>query len=152
MAEPETTSWSERYPDTINDWFVMLRDTCFLIVDDQALLAMDLAEIIESQHGTVIGPATTLSDALRLVDAQDVHAALLDIEIGPERVWPLARHLSGRQTPFAFISGQCTAEELPEEFTGVVCLEKPPERAKVLETALALKQACRTGAGGRISA
>lgn len=44
----------------------------FLIVEDEPLVAMDLAAIVEDANGTILGPACTVADALSIISAQPV--------------------------------------------------------------------------------
>lgn len=109
-----------------------------LIVEDEPLVAYDLADLISDLGGEVVGPAFVLTEAQDLISKNHLDAALLDIDLGNDRVWPLALQLKTHGTPFAFISGQCNAEQLPKPFAGYECLEKPaaPERISALAAQL----------------
>ena len=48
-------------------------------------------------------------------------------------MWPLARELSERSVPYAFISADCTQENLPYPFQRMVCLEKPATTDEIVD-------------------
>ena len=53
----------------------------------------------------VIGPAPNMAAARELIEAGDFDAALMDVHIRGERVFPLCEMLAARQVPFVFTSG-----------------------------------------------
>src|SRR3954454_18978551 len=48
-----------------------------LIVEDQAIIALDLESAVEESNGQVIGPASTVREALKLLHTNEVDAAIL---------------------------------------------------------------------------
>ncbi len=52
-----------------------------LIVEDEALIAMALAESLEDGGHEVVGPAATMAEALALCEAAPPELAVLDIDI-----------------------------------------------------------------------
>ena len=105
-----------------------------LVVEDNAILAFNLVDLLEERGAEVVGPALDLDTGLKLAAGNDLDAALLDIELGDVRVWPLAEELHAHSTPFAFISAQCTQEDLPAPFATRVCLEKPAGEEDIVAT------------------
>ncbi len=95
-----------------------------LVVEDDLLIAMDLVDELESAGIQVAGPARTVQDALRMIEAQEIDAALLDVHLHDEDSYPIAAALQERGLPFAFLSGHA-AGALPPEFSGHVVLQKP---------------------------
>ena len=53
----------------------------------------------------VVGPALRLEKAFELVESETVDAAILDVNLGNCRSYPLAEMLSARGVPFAFATG-----------------------------------------------
>jgi two-component system, response regulator PdtaR len=53
-----------------------------LIVEDEALIAMVLADSLEDAGHEVMGPAATMAEALALCEAMTPELALLDIDLG----------------------------------------------------------------------
>jgi DNA-binding response OmpR family regulator len=95
-----------------------------LILEDEVLLAMDLADELESAGFEVIGPATSVSAALRLLETTPVDAAVLDINLGSENSEPVAIALSGAGTPFVVLSGNSRPHQ-PAVFHAAPFLPKP---------------------------
>jgi CheY-like chemotaxis protein len=53
----------------------------------------------------VIGPFATVSDALAAVEREAIDAAILDINLAGEMVYPVAKALKARNVPFVFMTG-----------------------------------------------
>ena len=103
-----------------------------LVVEDEYLLADDLRREIEAAGADVLGPAATIAEALRLLDGPSPpDAAVLDVNLGGDAVFPLARNLRSRGVPFVFVTG-FDSWSLPREFAGVPCCEKPVRIQSVL--------------------
>ncbi|KPG02202.1 response regulator receiver protein [Rhodopseudomonas sp. AAP120] len=92
-----------------------------LIVEDEFLIAMDLAHMLEELGWRVIGPAPNVKDALRLLQAERPQVALLDVNLGRELVTPVAENLKALGVPFAVAS----AYDEPEKVGGAVLAGVP---------------------------
>ena len=96
-----------------------------LVVEDDYITAFDLKAELETTGIEVLGPVPDLTDALDLMargPAPD--AAILDINLGGEMVFPLADRLRERRIPFVFATGyECSS--IPEPYARHPCLEKP---------------------------
>lgn len=97
-----------------------------LIVEDEALVAMELSHILTAAGAKVIGPAGDIDDALALVEAGGVDRALLDINLGGRMVTPVASALSRRSIPFIYLTGY----QEPDVEGTVLC--KPAQPAALL--------------------
>jgi DNA-binding NtrC family response regulator len=75
-----------------------------LIVEDDAILLMDLEQILQSA-GAEIVLCRSVSEALVALAQDRIAAAVLDFRIGHETIAPVARQLSQRGTPFIFYTG-----------------------------------------------
>jgi PAS domain S-box-containing protein len=95
-----------------------------LVVEDDALIAADLAATLEELGYDPVGPAATLDEAYRLMEDDEALAAgLLDVNVGGTMSWPLAEALRATGVPVIFASGYA-AGALPEE-EGAEHLQKP---------------------------
>ena len=65
-----------------------------LIVDDQPGFCEAARELLESQGLTVVGCATSSAEALRSVGELRPEVALVDIDLGPDSGFDLARRLA----------------------------------------------------------
>jgi CheY-like chemotaxis protein len=110
-----------------------LREHRLLIVEDEYFVAQDLADYFQNLGATVLGPAGTVRDALRLLETGEVECAVLDINLRGERVYPVADVLRQKNIPFVFASGY--GEELePQAYAGVPRCIKPVDFAVLART------------------
>lgn len=87
----------------------MLRGRRVLIVEDEAMIAIELADIIENNAGRVVGPFRTNREAIALLERESVDAALLDLNLADGEATPLAERLVAAGVPILV----CTAGVLP---------------------------------------
>jgi DNA-binding response OmpR family regulator len=104
-----------------------------LVVEDEFLVAMLIEDMLTSAGCVVAGPIPRLSDALDAVDRGTYDAAVLDVNLGGDRVYPVADALSRRNVPFVFITGYGTSG-LPGEYAERPRLGKPFKMADLLDT------------------
>ncbi len=95
-----------------------------LIVEDEALIAMEIAQVLADAGFDVVGPAGGAGQALELLAHTECDAAVLDINLGSETSEPVARELNAAGTPFVTLSGYCR-EQHPSIFHGTPALAKP---------------------------
>jgi CheY-like chemotaxis protein len=77
-----------------------------LVVEDEGLVAMMLEDLLDDLGCEVAYSASTVSQALAWLEGGGApDAALLDINLGAEPVFPVAEELSRRGVPFAFSTG-----------------------------------------------
>ena len=104
-----------------------------LVVDDEYLIADDLAALLRGAGAEVIGPAASLPKAMRLAsDTQHFDAAVLDINLRGEMSYAAADALLEKGTPLLFLSGY-SAASLPERFRNIRQLIKPHASAQLIE-------------------
>jgi two-component system, chemotaxis family, CheB/CheR fusion protein len=96
-----------------------------LMVEDSAVVAAEIAGLLEELGCRVVGPAASLDEAVRFAAENELDAAVLDINLNGTKVYPLADQLRARRVPFIFITGYEPASALHERFGDVPCLAKP---------------------------
>ena len=94
-----------------------------LIVEDQILLGMMLQDVLE-ELGYRASMVSHVGEALAFVETNCPTAAILDINLGDEDSYPVARVLRDKSIPFMFTSGY-SGGNLPEEFRGQRTVQKP---------------------------
>ena len=86
-----------------------LRGKRVLVVEDEALVSMLLEDELRDAGVEVLGPAPTVREALRLVEAAaaggGLSAAVLDINLDGRHVAPVADRLAALGVPFLFATG-----------------------------------------------
>jgi CheY-like chemotaxis protein len=108
--------------------------TTILVVEDETLVAIMVQDMLEELGFAVLGPAGSVAAAFTLLDGAAPAAAVLDCNLGQEKVWPIAERLQHERVPFVFSTGYGAAGIDPR-FTSAPVLAKPYDRAS-LRTAL----------------
>jgi CheY-like chemotaxis protein len=97
-----------------------------MIVEDEALVAMALREALDELGFSVLGPFNRISEAMIALRNNHIDAAVLDVNLGGELIYPLADVLAADHVPFVFITGY-GAEEIEPRYARVPVLQKPIE-------------------------
>ena len=105
-----------------------------LVVEDNAILAISLQDILSEAGAEVVGPAVTLDEAEKFAAEEALSAALLDIRLEDDEVWPVARLLATRGIPFVFSTGHFDRASLPREWSDRPILTKPVKPQKIIAT------------------
>ena len=97
-----------------------------LVVEDEALVAMLIEDALLDLGCEVVGPAGTVRAALRFAAAArgELDGALLDVNLGGEKVYPVADVLAKAGVPFLFVSGYGAAG-LDAAHSGATVVKKP---------------------------
>jgi len=96
-----------------------------LIVEDEALIAMDLQWLLEEAGYRVLGPANSTAAAMALLlDGDEPDVALLDVNLGRSDVFGVANELATRKTRLIFLTGH-TAQKLPQAHRHRPLVAKP---------------------------
>ena len=95
-----------------------------LVVEDEALIALDIADQLTHAGFQVIGPAASVAKALKLITDVGCDIAVLDVNLRDETAGAVARELRLKRTPFLFLSA-VSKDQLPSDFHGEVLLSKP---------------------------
>lgn len=104
-----------------------------LLVEDEAMLAMELQFALEDAGAEVVGPALTLGSALSLVAQEgDIDGAILDVDIGGVDVFPVAQALELRGVPFVFHTGHGERVQLNTMFPAAPVITKPVPSDKLI--------------------
>ena len=76
-----------------------------LVVEDEPLVAMMVEDMLVDLGWTVVGPASSLEEALRRAAEGGFDVALLDVNLNGERSDPVAELLRARGLPLVFATG-----------------------------------------------
>ena len=117
-----------------------LKGLRILVVEDEYLLADDVAEELTNAGAEVLGPVPSIEEAHTLIaSGAAIDAALLDVNLRGEMVYPVADALAERGIPFALATGY-DRWALPERFADAVRLEKPLKTRKIVASLAPLLQ------------
>lgn len=82
-----------------------LRGKRVLVVEDEALIAVMVEDMLLEMGSEVVGPAATIEGALALARSEAIDAAVLDVNVRGERIDPVAEALMARGVPVLFATG-----------------------------------------------
>lgn len=95
-----------------------------LIVEDEPFIALALEGMLLELGFDVAGSAAQLSVALELIGREHIDGAILDVNLGSQRIDPVADMLAARACPFFFTTGY-SISGLPARHAGRAVLQKP---------------------------
>ena len=96
-----------------------------LLVEDEALIALEIEMVLEAYGARVHGPIPDLPGATAAAETGRFDAAILDVDLAGEDVFPVAEVLSRRDVPFLFHTGHGTRAELGRDYPGAPVCRKP---------------------------
>jgi PAS domain S-box-containing protein len=95
-----------------------------MIVEDEALVAMALEEQLQGLGISVVAVCSNVADALNLIESDPPDAAVLDVNLKGQLVYPVADRLIEVDVPFVFVTGY-GRESVDRRYSAVPILEKP---------------------------
>ena len=102
-----------------------LADRRLLLVEDEALVAMELEELISHLGGEAVGPFSRVADALDALRRVRVNGAVLDVRLNGDTTFQIADILLQAANPILFVTGAIGS--IPERYCHVPRLQKPFE-------------------------
>ncbi|MFZ5962417.1 response regulator [Thalassococcus sp. BH17M4-6] len=95
-----------------------------LVLEDEAIVAMDLAAELEDAGWRVIGPAGSIAEADRLIEVEMPDTAVLDVNLSGAQSFDLAARLRARGCPVLFLTGYAEGS-LPDHLSDTPIVSKP---------------------------
>ncbi|WP_426611722.1 HWE histidine kinase domain-containing protein [Bradyrhizobium sp. McL0616] len=102
-----------------------LKGQTILLVEDQALIAMDIEEALLKLGATKVHSVPNVSAALAILAEGVPDLAVLDLNLDGETSSPLADDLKQRGVPFLFATGYGDSVTIPSRFADVPVVRKP---------------------------
>jgi CheY-like chemotaxis protein len=102
----------------------LLSGVKLLVVEDEALIAMEVEEMIAGLGAEVVGSFSRVTDALQALERETVAGAILDIQLDGETTLGLVDVLLERGCPILFVTGG-GPESIPETYRQLPRLSKP---------------------------
>src|ERR1700704_2018016 len=76
-----------------------------LVVEDECLIALNMAEQLAELGHTIVGPALTIAEAKHLAAVASIDAAVVDLNLHGVFADEVADILTLRKIPFLFVTG-----------------------------------------------
>jgi CheY-like chemotaxis protein len=111
----------------------VLGQASIFLVEDEVLIRMMLADMVEELGHRVVAEAGNVQDAQVLAETAFFDLAILDINIAGFSIGPVAEIIERRGLPFFFVSGYGSRGR-PDQFSGHPVLQKPLSASKLAET------------------
>jgi two-component sensor histidine kinase/DNA-binding response OmpR family regulator len=129
LSIPHRSGIDTRYGavDTANTMVRPIACDRIMIVEDEALVAMILEEQLEELGFSIAITCASVPEAIRAIDDYAPDAAILDVNLAGELVYPVADRLLDRGIPFVFVTGY-GRESIDPSYAAIQILEKPVER------------------------
>lgn len=103
-----------------------------LIVEDEALVAMLMEDVLADLGHEVVAIAGRLQQGLDLARTAAIDCAMLDLNLNGQRTYPIAEVLAARGVPFLFVTGYGAAG-VDQDWINRPILQKPFEPHRLAE-------------------
>jgi DNA-binding NarL/FixJ family response regulator len=104
------------------------------LVAEDSLLVLIALEMLLIQHGIdIVGPASTVDEAMELAQTGMPEIAILDVNLHGEMIFPVADFLVGRGVPVILTTGYSARDFLPPRLIDLPTIRKPYEPADLME-------------------
>ena len=101
-----------------------------LVVEDEMIVAWLLEDMLVDLGCTIVGPATSVNQALAMIDVEAFDAAVLDVNLDGQMSYPVADALTARGMPFVFSTGY-DKDTLRDGYRTFPVLQKPFHRSEL---------------------
>jgi len=116
-----------------------------MIVEDEALVAMILEDQLQEIGLSIVATCASVAEAMMAIERSAPDAAILDVNLGGQLVYPVADRLMDLSIPFVFVTGY-GRESIDRRYDSIQVLEKPVER-QVLESVFTKARSSSDAAG-----
>ncbi len=109
-----------------------------LVVEDEAMVSMLVEDMLIDLGCEIVGPAARIPAALDLAGSAEIDAAVLDVYVAGQAIWPVADALTARGVPLIFTTGYGESG-LQGDYVSHTVVQKPfqlDDLVKALSTSL----------------
>ena len=110
----------------------VLNGRAILIVEDETLIALDLADTVVACGGIVVGPASTVVEAQQLLGTAHIDGAICDGMLTDRDCTPVALALCDRGIPMVVHSATGPPPALREAYPTLLVVMKPATADRVI--------------------
>lgn len=105
-----------------------------LIVEDEALIALQIEMDIEDNGHHVAGTCMSLRECLKFIENEEIDGAILDVDLRGLDVFPAAEKLREKHIPFVFHTGHGSKYQIEDQFPRSTVFKKPTSTGLMLKT------------------
>jgi len=95
-----------------------------LLVEDEPLIALALESTLKELGFDIVASVRGITSALQIVACEPIECAILDVNLGSQRIDAVADALAARNCPFIFMTGYA-ASDVPPRHRDRTVLQKP---------------------------
>jgi CheY-like chemotaxis protein len=96
-----------------------------LVIEDEYFLAEDICAVLRGLGANIVGPAGEIGEAIGIVNSEQcLDAAVLDVNLKNESIFPVADRLRTLNIPFVFTTGYAR-NAIDSRFEDIELFEKP---------------------------
>lgn len=117
----------------VGDFRKSLKGKTILLIEDEVLIAMEIEFELEDCGANVLGPIARVQEALGSLKPDTIDAAILDVNLHGEMVFPVADVLVRENVPVVFHTGNASSLEIQEKYPEAVIVKKPTSIDGLLE-------------------
>jgi DNA-binding response OmpR family regulator len=112
-----------------------------LVVEDNALLVLDIADALSDAGAEIVGPAVSVKTAVSLARSEPLDGGVLDVTLKGGDVYPIARMLTEQGKGIVFVTGMLDTSALAKEWPKAKVLSKPSSPQDLIK---ATAEVCRS--------
>ena len=109
-----------------------LAGECILIVEDDAMQALDLSGGLIDAGASILGPAANVNEAVTLLSTTACSAAVLDLRVGDRNATSLAKHFLEHRIPFMIYTGYPDSAFFRSDWGGYRLISKPADIGELI--------------------
>jgi len=102
----------------------LLAGLSVLVVEDEAIISFMVEDMLSELGAQDVRVAANVANALALIDSKKPDLAVLDVNLGGERAYPVAERLDADGVPFVFTTGYGKSG-LDPRWTAKTVVQKP---------------------------
>lgn len=114
------------------DWFPAASTVTVLVLEDELMIAIELATLIAERGGEVVGPFATVEAAKRSISTKHIDGAVVDLDLNGQLSTDVLTLLEQARVPFVIYSGM-DAKLLSLQAKRTPWVQKPTPGADVVE-------------------
>jgi CheY-like chemotaxis protein len=116
----------------------ILAGLTILVVEDDFVIAYEIASALSECGAKVVGPAGSVEAALELIErGPPLDAAVLDVDLMGKKVFPVADMLADRLRPYLFVTGY-DADVIPQRHRRATRITKPATAEQITAALIAI--------------